>query len=56
MDDCRRILHEVVSAPALQWSSENRHGRRVLLAIHYDTVYPIDHPSNRVNELETINC
>ncbi len=43
MDDFG-ILHEVESAPALQWTSENRQGRRILLAIHYDTVYPIDHP------------
>lgn len=31
------------TGPILEWQSSNRQGHRVLLAIHYDTVYPIGH-------------
>lgn len=32
------------AGPALKWSSSSNNKPSVLLAIHYDTVYPTDHP------------
>lgn len=37
-------VYEKPTGPALLWHQRPHCSRRVLLAIHYDTVYPIDHP------------
>lgn len=43
---------EKATGPALLWHQRAQAAKRVLLAIHYDTVYPIDHSFQKCEWLE----
>ena len=51
VSDVGEIL-EVATGPALLWHQRSELPRRVLLAIHYDTVYPVDHPFQKCTWLD----
>lgn len=45
-------ISEKLTGPALVWHQRAQQAKRVLLAIHYDTVYPVDHPFQKCDWLD----
>lgn len=45
-------MFEKATGPALLWHQRSQASKRILLAIHYDTVYPADHPFQRCEWLD----
>lgn len=45
---------ERATGPALLWHQRTESPKRVLLAIHYDTVYPLEHPFQKCDWLDEV--